>query len=88
LIAPLSIFNGYTILANESLAPVIAEMDEVSWMSDGLPDAPEINNDSNRTITRAESFKRLPTVWMVRWSTLPSGMRGWSTRAMTTSPDA
>lgn len=60
IVAPLSVFKGFTILAHSWLAQSIAELDEVEWVGEGLPEGPVINNDQCRSISGAEQLQQTP----------------------------
>lgn len=60
MVAPMSIFKGYTIIANTWLIESIAEMDEVEWISEGLQDSPVIHNDGCRQMSGAGGCQTPP----------------------------
>ncbi len=59
IVEPLGLFKGATVHASEWIIPLISAMDEVLWLSDGLPEI-ELNNDQNRDNTGAEIIQAPP----------------------------
>ncbi len=59
LVAPFGIFRGYTILAPMELVPILADLDEVMWITEGLPE-PAIQNDGSRATSGAETLQEPP----------------------------
>lgn len=58
-IHPFALSKGFTVVTDEALIPRIAALDEVLWMTEGLPE-PEINNDGNRANTNAGVLQEAP----------------------------
>ena len=56
---PLGLFKGFTLLAPESAIPLIVGLDDVVWVSEGLPER-VLANDGNRQITNAELLQAPP----------------------------